>query len=139
MLAKTSRSQMAVSDARAKIEPTALGKRPMSRWAVASFLLGLGICAPLSVAAIFCGIRSLMDMRHRPQLRGRPLAILGMIFGFIGIVATVLLGVWWNETVRRPMIDGPVAAIQAGQLGQIAEFKSWFTQPGASAPDQEVF
>ena len=36
------------------------------------------------------------------------------------------------------MIDGPLAAIKAGQSGDVAQFKAWFTEAGASASDEEA-
>lgn len=129
---------MSVSDAQAKTLQSGAPRRPMSRWAVASLLLGIGICPPLSVSAIFCGIRALMAMRYRPELRGRSLAILGIIAGFLSLALFAWLAVWWNDTARRPMIDGPLAAIKAGQSGDVAQFKAWFTEAGASASDEEA-
>jgi hypothetical protein len=72
-----------------------------SEFAVISLICGLlGLLLPLfSTLAIIFGIAGLMQT-HREGMKGRWMAALGIVFGFIGIIlvfVAIIFGVGWLE------------------------------------------
>lgn len=73
-----------------------------SEFAVISLICGvLGLLLPLfSTLAIIFGIAGLMQI-HREGMKGRWMAALGIVLGFIGIIlifVAIIFGVGWLET-----------------------------------------
>ncbi len=110
-------------------------RRPTSLWAVGSLLCGLGLfCPPVLLVAPLLGLRALVEIRARPELggRGRRLAWAGIILGVIGTAAWAGAAAWWQVNVRRPILEGPSAALSAGFDGDIPAFRAAFDQSGGS-------
>lgn len=107
-------------------------RRPLSLWAVASLLCSLAfLCAPAPVLGILTGLRALVELKARPELRGRRLALAGIGLGVVVTAAWVAAALWWNGAVRRPLLEGPADAIRAAYDGDLEAFEDAFARPGA--------
>lgn len=59
---------------------------PLSIWSFVLSLVGLLCCGfVLGIPAVICGHIALSNIKHRPYLQGRGLAIAGLIVGYIAI------------------------------------------------------
>jgi hypothetical protein len=86
--------------------------QPVSRWAIAAFLLGLVSLAPLSVIA---GIIALVKARDG-RLSGRGLAIAGMV------ISVVWTAVWaYSAWPKDGLITGTVQSAPTMRVGQCFE------------------
>lgn len=106
-----------------------------SLWAIASVACGVMSCPPLCVLAIILGVVGLVQVRMRPAITGRGLAIDGIT---IGILMTAGWGTafgWWHVNVRRPLLEGPRAPLVAGLGGDVEAFRAAFHEP---APAEET-
>jgi hypothetical protein len=86
----------------------------MSVCAVASLVLGLVLCCPLtSLAAIVLGAVGLNATKAR-MASGRGLAIAGLALGLVGTALQVAFGAWSYTTIYAPLMQGPATALRAG-------------------------
>lgn len=113
----------------------AADQRPLSLWAVASFGTSIAICPPLCLIGPLLGFAALIQLRSGAY-RGRALAILGIVIGLGASGGWSTFAFWWNANARGPMLNGPVAALQAGLGGDVASFEDAFL-PGS--PDATAF
>jgi hypothetical protein len=75
---------------------------------------------------------------RRPDYRGRGLAVAGIVLGLLFTTGWLMFGAWWNANVRRPLIDGPGAALQQGFAGNTAGFRGAFLYDGAPPDEREA-
>ncbi len=110
-----------------------------SRLALVSVLCSLCICLPPVVAlGPILSVWALFDIRRCPGKRGTSLAIGALVGGTVLTVGYVLGAIWWNSSIREPMLHGPQAALRAAAVGEFDGFRSEFFGDGAVASDQEV-
>ncbi len=110
-----------------------------SGWALAAALCSsVFFCPLLTLIGPILGVRALFHINALPGRRGRGLALAGIIVGSLASLWWLVVALWWNANARRPMIEGPRVAMQAGQAGDLPAFKSAFTGAGASASDEEA-
>lgn len=119
--------------------------QPCSGWAIGALVCSLFIfCLPLSVFGALLGFKALKEIRLNPGLGGRRLALGGIVVGLVATLVWGAMGVWWHVNIRRPMIAGPINAIQSGQQGDLEGFRDGFTDflaggmGGGQASDAEV-
>ena len=98
----------------------------VSAWSVLSLLFGLGFCPLVTVLAIPFGLLGLRDVRRARKL-GRTASWIGIVLGLVITPLTTWGMLWWNDVVRIPMLEGPYAAIVAGQHGDVQAFEAAFT------------
>lgn len=119
---------------------------PVSKASVASLVLSLVFCCPLtSLAGIVTGLVALFGSGQR--VTGKWLAVLGILLGVAGLSLQGAGGVLGYNAVVRPILVGPQNAIIAGQAGDITAFRDSFipisdanggSEKAASAFIQEV-
>ncbi|NBX36917.1 MAG: DUF4190 domain-containing protein [Planctomycetes bacterium] len=99
--------------------------RPVSKAAIASLVLSLVFCCPLtSLAGIVTGLFAVLGSGQK--VTGKWLAILGMLLGVAGLTLQGAGGVLGYNAVVRPILIGPQNAIIAGQAGNITAFRDSF-------------
>ena len=97
-----------------------------SLWAIASLACGLLPCPPLCLIAPVLGIVGLLQIRARPAITGRRLAVAGIILGLFASGVWSGASLWWHLHVRRPLIEGPREALVAGFAGDVEAFRGAF-------------
>lgn len=86
----------------------------MSVCAVASLVLGLVLCCPLTtIAAIVLGAVGISATKRRAA-SGRGLAIAGLGLGLVGTALQVAFGAWSYSTIYAPLMAGPAPALRVG-------------------------
>jgi len=83
-------------------------------------------CLPISVLGGVLGVKALREVRIRPAVRGRGLAMAAIVIALLNIGLWSAGAVWWHANFRRPMLHGPIEAIRAGQAGDVASFRAGF-------------
>jgi hypothetical protein len=110
----------------------------MSVCAVASLVLGLVLCCPLtSLAAIVLGAVGLNATKAR-MASGRGLAIAGLALGLVGTALQVAFGAWSYTTIYAPLMQGPAPALRAGLDRGGAAMVEQFVAPEDSSLDAEA-
>ena len=110
----------------------------MSVCAVASLVLGLVLCCPLtSLAAIVLGAVGLNATKAR-MASGRGLAIAGLGLGLVGTALQLAFGAWSYTTIYAPLMEGPAPALRAGLDGGASAMVSRFTIPEGTKVDAEA-
>jgi len=102
----------------------------MSLWAAASLICSLAVCPPLCLIGPALGLVALARMRHGPAQRGRGLAIAGISVGLAVCLGWLAAGRAWHVYVRRPLLEGPRAALRAGFAGDVPRFRAAFVDGG---------
>lgn len=128
-------SQSPASGAAPPIQPK------MSVSAVASLVLGLVLCCPLtSIGAIVLGAVGLSATKARVAA-GRGLAIAGLTLGILGAALQAGFGLWAYTTVYAPLLEGPATALRAAVDGGGAAMLEKFVLPEDGDPlaDAEAF
>jgi len=98
---------------------------PVSKASVASLVLSLVFCCPLtSLAGIVTGLIALFGSGQR--VTGKWLAVLGILLGVAGLSLQGAASVFGFNAVIKPILDGPQTAIIAGQAGDITAFRDSF-------------
>ncbi len=93
----------------------------LSPWAILAFVLSIGLCPVITIAAIPAGLWALRDAKLTGR-RGRRLAIVAIVISAVVTPVVFSAGWWWNEHVRQPLMTGPAATIASGQRGDIRAF-----------------
>jgi hypothetical protein len=110
--------------------------RGMSPWAIAAALSCLSLCfLPLSPVL---GWRALVDIRSRPELRGRGIAWASIVFGIVALIAAIAGGIWWNTNVRGMIVHGPAEALRAGFGGDVPGFLAAFDTSETALSESDV-
>jgi hypothetical protein len=113
--------------------------KPVTPWAFASVLCSLAVfCPVLTLVGPVLGIKALAEIRLQPGLGGRGLATAGIVIGLAVTLTWGAIALWWQVTVRTPLIDGPIAEIQALQRGEIDRFRNGFVGEAAMAGEDEI-
>jgi hypothetical protein len=101
--------------------------------ALASLVLGLVLCCPLtSVAAIILGAVGINATRQR-TVTGRGLAVAGLSLGVLGAALQLAFGAWAYRSIYEPLLDGPAPALRAGiEQGPNAMLEQFALPEGAS-------
>jgi len=120
-------------------DPAPPSQPRLSVCAVASLVLGLVLCCPLtSVAAIVLGAVGINATKARMAL-GRGLAIAGLCLGIAGTGLQLAFGAWSYTTIYAPLMEGPAPALRAGLEGGAPAMLERFTIPeGAEDLDAEA-
>jgi len=104
-------------------------KKKLNPWSMVAILCAAGFCPLFTIAAVFLGLRALIDIKARGDTRGVRLAWFAII---VGSLVTGLWGggmLWWNVNVRSRIEQGPIYAITQGQTGNLDAFTSTFITP----------
>lgn len=111
---------------------------PTSVCAVASLVLGLVLCCPLtSLAAIVLGAVGINATKAR-MASGRGLAVAGLCLGIAGTALQLAFGTWAYATVYAPLMEGPAPALRAGLERGSAAMVECFTIPEGAKLDAEA-
>lgn len=104
-----------------------------------SLLCSTFVFCPLATAAgpLFA-LKAFSEMRTDLRITGRRMAQFGFIIGTIATAAWVGAAVWWHVNARRPIIDGPVAALRAGFDGDVTGFRVGFCCEAEQASDEQA-
>lgn len=101
--------------------------KQVSRLAIASLILSLVFCCPLTtLAGIITGSIAVIKTMHNQALTGRWMAILAIIISLAGTGLQISDVSWVYYAVFKPIMIGPETAIQVGEAGDIAAFQSHF-------------
>jgi hypothetical protein len=107
--------------------------------AIASLVCSLILCCPITtILGPLLGIAALIKIGGNPALKGRGLAVAGIILGVAFTIFQVWGGTRFYHQFIVPVLRGPEAALAAGFAGDTAGFKAGFYGPGAPAGDAEV-
>jgi hypothetical protein len=103
-------------------------------------LLGIIPCCGAVTAPIgaLLGLIGAAILGPNAAKKGRGMSIAAFIIGLILIAAQIAVGRWGYNTMWKPVVDGPAAALTAASSGHVTAFKSHFHGDGASAPDAEA-
>lgn len=106
--------------------------------AICSLVFALLICLPLGWLGVILGIVALIGMVGKAHIRGRGLAIAGIVIGLIS-TAIWVVSAWGFLTVMLPMVrfvmEAPNTAMNAAAANDVVAFKAAFQGDGATAPD----
>lgn len=110
-------------------------QRPgISGVSVLAMLMSFGLCPLVTILAIPMGLLGLRDVRRTGRL-GRTASWIAIVVGCVVTPLTTWGMLWWNDVVRTPMLEGPQAAIIAGQRGDMETFQQGFDVPADVPPD----
>ncbi|MCA9289675.1 MAG: DUF4190 domain-containing protein [Phycisphaerales bacterium] len=104
--------------------------------AVLSFICGLICCVPVtSIPAVIMGVLALGLSAGKPHVRGKGLAIAGIVLGLIGVLLQA--GVWFG--IVTPLNRLSLAVLQPGLSGDVIGVRANFTTAAdASMTDDEI-
>ena len=113
-----------------------------SRLAISSLICSIICCLPFTtIPGILLGAGALLSIGKNPALRGRGLAITGIVLGVIFTIGQVLIypAIWGVFKDSMEVVEaGPRDALTAGFADDPAAFKAEFHGTGANATDAEV-
>lgn len=109
-----------------------------SPWAIASLLCGIAFCPPVALFGVLLGARALLQIKANPMLRGRNLALAGIMLGVFSQVCLVCVLIWWHFNARIPMMQGPREQLQAAMAGDVTAFQAGFHGKGAAASENQA-
>jgi len=89
-------------------------------------ICSLGMCPPTTLIGPVLGAWSLRRQARMPELRGRRVAIGAIVIGMTFTMLWVTGLTWWQASVRGPVKDGPVAALQAASNDDAQAFLAQF-------------
>lgn len=113
--------------------------RQTSPWAILSMLAATFFLCPLSTAAApLLGLKAISEMRVNPAVKGRRLAYAGITIGLVLTGLWIIVAVWWNANARKPMMNGPIVALQAGFNGDVRGFMDGFCCEASVASEQDA-
>lgn len=103
-------------------------------------LVGIIPCCGMLTAPIgaILGIIAFIRCSANPMLKGKGLALAGIVFGVIFTAAQFGGAYWLYIKFGQPIVHGPREAFTAASNGDIAGFKSQFIGAGATASDEEA-
>lgn len=116
--------------------PAVRRRPPLSTWSILSMVASLGVCPLVTILAIPLGLVGLRDVRTNGK-SGRRLCWTAIVIAVVVTPLTSLFMIWWNGEVRIPLMNGPVAPIQAGMAGDMEGFKNGFS-PSVVAATPEM-
>ncbi len=112
--------------------------RHLSRMAVASLVLSIVFCCPVTtIAGIVTGsIAIVMTMRDR-TLSGRWMAITAICIGLTATAIQAMVIAKGYQIVMVPVLTGPESAIKSGEAGNIELFQAGFVPKNSAnnSPD----
>lgn len=112
--------------------------KQVSRLAIASLILSLVFCCPLTtLAGIITGSMAVIKTIHNQALTGRWIAILAIIISLAGTGLQISVVNWGYYAVFKPIMTGPETAIPAGEAGDITTFQSHFVTSAANQSKNE--
>tara|TARA_Y100000589_G_scaffold156383_2_gene148951 strand:- start:18032 stop:18745 length:714 start_codon:yes stop_codon:yes gene_type:complete len=128
-----------MSDVTLSAGPPAVRRRPpLSTWSILAMVASLGVCPLVTILAFPLGMLGLRDVRSKAK-SGRRLCWTAMIIAAVVTPLTAWFMVWWNGEVRVPLMNGPLAPIQAGMDGDMEGFNEGFAPSAVAAtPDVEA-
>ena len=120
-------------------EQTQTGPPRTSGLAIASLICSLLICCPFlpSLLGLVFGLIAFVAIGRNPVLRGRGLAIAGILIGVIGVGGWSAITVYAVD-VGKFIMQGPNEALASAASGDISGFKSYCWGPAVSASDEEA-
>lgn len=129
-------------------DPSAVPQAPQttSKLAIWSLVCSLIICCPITtLLGPLLGLIALGKIGSNPMLKGRGLAVAGILIGLL-MTAGIAVGAYLAAPTfdkyfiapARFTIRGPADALSAGLSGDIAGFKDAFQGDGATATDAEA-
>lgn len=119
-------------------DPTPPVQPRMSVCAIASLVLGLVLCCPLtSIAAIVLGAVGISATKAR-RATGRGLAIAGLGLGLVGTALQVVFAAWSYSTIYEPLMAGPGPALRAGLDGGAPAMVARFEIPEGTKLEAEA-
>ena len=107
--------------------------------AIASLVCSFILCCPITtIVGPLLGIAALVKIGGNPALKGRGIALAGILMGVV-FTAAQALGVYATYVnIVVPMVVGPRDALATGFGGDVTGFKSHFYGSGATASDAEA-
>lgn len=113
-----------------------------SKLAVWSLICSILICCPaLTALGVILGLAALPAIGRNPALRGRGMAIAGILIGVITTAGTGYASYKLYSVMRTTMTamnDGPTAIMEAGKARDFNAVRAGFYGAGATATDQEI-
>ena len=113
-----------------------MSKKAYNPWSIVAILCAVGLCPLFNIAAIFAGMRALVEIKSRQDTRGARLAKVAIIIGSLEIGLWIGGMLWWNATVRSNIYQGPVQAIINGQAGDVQAFQEIFLDGDSATASQ---
>lgn len=103
-------------------------------------LIGIVPCCGLITGPVgaLLGIISMIRIGSNPMLKGKGLALIGILLGVVFTAAQIGGGWYVYNEFMRPIFEGPRRPLTAASQGDIAKFKSYFVGAGATASDEEA-
>lgn len=103
-------------------------------------LIGIIPCCGAITAPIgaILGLIGAVVIKPTSAVKGRGLAMAGLLIGLILTAAQIGGGVWIWNTFVVPVMEGPQQALRAGFAGDMTAFKAEFHGGGATAPDAQA-
>ena len=109
-----------------------------SPWALVALACSVGLCPAVTMLGVVFGLIAIRDVKLRSR-RGFRVAILAIVLGLVVTPLTTLGLVWWNTTVREPMLHGPVMGLKAAQDGDVLPLLEQFEDGVSSAKEASEF
>ena len=114
-------------------------KTETSKLAIASLVCSLILCCPVTtILGVLLGIGGVVVTGANSALRGRGLALAGLILGLVFTGGQIVAGNWGYTKFAKPVIQGPADALIVGAQGDLDGFRDYFTGKAAKASDAEV-
>ncbi|MBG85010.1 MAG: hypothetical protein CMJ40_10770 [Phycisphaerae bacterium] len=109
-----------------------------SPWALVALACSVGLCPAVTMLGVVFGLIAVRDVKLRAR-RGLRVAIAAIVIALLVTPLTTILLMWWNNSVREPMLHGPVAGLQAAQDGDVRPLLGQFEEGEASAKEASDF
>jgi len=125
-----------------EVSPEVTRTSTLAVWALSLGIAGLVFlccgCPLVSLAAVVVGAIGALCIGRDPSVKGRGLAIFGLVLGVVGCALAVVVG-WFGWTkIYAPMFRLPSEAMSAIAADDVDAFRDLFTPPGSTADDEVV-
>ena len=109
-----------------------------SPWALVALACSVGLCPAVTMLGVVFGLLAIRDVKLHAR-RGLRVAVVAIVLGLIVTPLTTLGLMWWNTTVREPMLHGPVAGLKAAQDGDVTVLLGQFEEGAVTAVEASEF
>ena len=109
-----------------------------SPWSLVALACSVGLCPAVTMLGVVFGLIAIRDIKIHAR-RGFRVAIVAIVIGLVVTPLTTFGLVWWNTSVREPMLHGPVVGLQAAQNGDVTVLLGQFEDGVGTANEASGF
>lgn len=107
--------------------------------AISSLVCSLIFCCPLTtIIGPILGLIAFVSIGSKPNLRGKGLAVAGIILGVLMTTLQVGAGFLFYSNIIQPVAEGPQTVLVAGFANDMSAFRDGMADGGAGVTDKEI-